>query len=67
MLLFYRLLQYDHWRYTFPAEDTTQIWAKVPSQALSDALVEAMKDKLVDCPIYNKKPVLTSDLYGLKC
>ena len=40
--------QYDHWRYTFPAEDTTQIWAKVPSQALSDALVEAMKDKLID-------------------
>ena len=40
--------QYDHWRYTFPAEDTTQIWAKVPSQALSDALVKAMKDKLVD-------------------
>ena len=40
--------QYDHWRYTFPAEDTTQIWAKVPSKALSDALVEAMKDKLVD-------------------
>ena len=32
--------QYDHWRYTFPAEDTTQIWAKVPSKALSDALVE---------------------------
>ena len=40
--------QYDRWRYTFPAEDTTQIWAKVPSKALSDALVEAMKDKLVD-------------------
>ena len=40
--------QYDHWRYTFPAEDTTQIWAKVPSQALSDALVKAMKGKLFD-------------------
>ncbi len=35
--------QYDHWRYTFPAEDTTQIWAKVPSQELSDMLVEAFK------------------------
>ena len=35
--------QYDRWRYTFPAEDTTQLWAKVPSQALSDMLVEALK------------------------
>lgn len=35
--------QYDHWRYTFPAEDTTQRWAKVPSQELSDLLVEAFK------------------------
>ena len=35
--------QYDRWRYTFPAEDTTQIWAKVPSQALSDMLIEALK------------------------
>ena len=35
--------QYDRWRYTFPAEDTTQRWAKVPSQELSDMLVEALK------------------------
>lgn len=35
--------QYDRWRYTFPAEDTTQLWAKVPSQELSDMLVEAFK------------------------
>ena len=35
--------QYDRWRYTFPAEDTTQLLAKVPSQALSDMLVEALK------------------------
>ncbi|HCR06857.1 MAG TPA: transcriptional regulator, partial [Ruminococcaceae bacterium] len=27
------------WRYHYPEFDTTQIWAKVPSQALSDALV----------------------------
>ena len=40
--------QYDRWRYTFPAEDTTQIWAKVPSQALSDAIIAAMKDSLTD-------------------
>ena len=38
--------QYDRWRYTFPAEDTTQGWAKVPSQQLSDAMVEAFKDRL---------------------
>lgn len=36
--------QYDHWRYTFPAEDTTQIWAKVPSQELSDMLIAALKE-----------------------
>lgn len=35
--------QYDCWRYTFPAEDTTQRWAKVPSQELGDLLVEAFK------------------------
>ncbi len=35
--------QYDRWRYTFPAEETTQLLAKVPSQALSDMLVEALK------------------------
>ena len=40
--------QYDRWRYTFPAEDTTQIWAKVPSQELSDMLIEAFKDKIED-------------------
>ena len=37
---------YDKWRYHYPAFDTTQIWAKVPSQELSDALVEALKDRL---------------------
>lgn len=39
---------YDNWRYYYPKFDTTQIWAKVPSQELSDALVEAFKDKLSD-------------------
>lgn len=36
--------RYDHWRYTFPAEDTTQRWAKVPSQELSDLLINALKE-----------------------
>ena len=38
--------KYDHWRYYYPKYDTTQLWAKVPSQELSDALAEAFKDKL---------------------
>ena len=38
--------QYDEWRYTYPEKDTTQRWAKVPSQELSDTLVEAFKNKL---------------------
>ena len=40
--------EYDKWRYHYPEFDTTQIWAKVPSQELSDALVEAFKDHLKD-------------------
>lgn len=39
---------YDEWRYNYPKYDTTRIWAKVPSQELSDAMVEAFKDKLKD-------------------
>lgn len=39
---------YDRWRYYFPKYDTTQPWVKIPSQALSDALVEKFKDKLKD-------------------
>lgn len=38
--------QYDQWRYHYPKYDTTQRWAKVPSQELSDALVEQFKDQL---------------------
>lgn len=37
---------YDQWRYNYPKFNTTQHWAKVPSQELSDSLVEAFKDKL---------------------
>jgi len=39
---------YDKWRYFYPEFDKTQIWAKVPSKELSDALVEALKDELKD-------------------
>ena len=40
--------EYDKWRYNYPRYDTSQLWASVPSQELSDALVEAFKDKLKD-------------------
>lgn len=38
--------EYDNWRYHYPRFDTTQHWAKVPSQELSDTLIETLKDKL---------------------
>ena len=38
--------EYDRWRYFYPKFDTSQQWAKMPSQALSDALIEVFKDKL---------------------
>lgn len=34
--------EYDQWRYRYPEFDTTQRWAKVPSQELSDALVKEL-------------------------
>lgn len=39
---------YDQWRYNYPKFDTTQHWAKVPSEESSDALAEAFKHKLPD-------------------
>lgn len=38
--------EYDQWRYNYPKFDTTQHWKKAPSKELSDALVEAFKDRL---------------------
>ena len=38
--------EYDQWRYNYPKFDTTQHWEKAPSKELSDALVEAFKDRL---------------------
>ena len=37
--------EYDQWRYRYPKFDTTQRWAKVPSQELSDFIVDAFKDQ----------------------
>lgn len=38
--------EYDKWRYNYPKYDETFGFVKVPSQQLSDAMVEAFKDKL---------------------
>lgn len=35
--------QYDQWRYNYPKLDTMQRWAKVPSQELSDFIVDTLK------------------------
>lgn len=40
--------EYDCWRYNYPKFDTESGWVKVPSQELSDAMVEAFKDHLKD-------------------
>lgn len=37
--------QYNQWRYRYPEFDTTQRWAKVSSQKLSDFIVEYLEDK----------------------
>lgn len=35
--------QYDEWRYKYPELDTNQHWAKVPSQVVSDMLMEELE------------------------
>ena len=37
--------EYDQWRYRYPEFDTTQKRVKVPSQELSDFLVDAFRDQ----------------------
>lgn len=38
--------EYDKWRYNYPKYDENSGYVKVPSQELSDILVEALKNKL---------------------
>ena len=38
--------EYDKWRYNYPKYDAASGYGKVPSQELSDAMVEAFKDRL---------------------
>ena len=35
--------EYDNWRYNYPRDDKTQIWAHVPSAGLMDSIIEDMK------------------------
>lgn len=37
---------YDKWRYNYPKYDEASGYVKVPSQQLSDAMLEAFKDRL---------------------
>ena len=37
---------YDKWRYSYPKYDKTSGYVKVPSQEVSEAMLEAFKDKL---------------------
>ena len=39
---------YDKWRYNYPKYDEASGYVKVPSQQLSDVMVEAFKDRLKD-------------------
>ena len=36
--------EYDRWRHYYPEYDNIQRWAKVPSQGLSNLLVDALKE-----------------------
>ena len=36
--------EYDNWRYKYPELDTHQVWAKVPSQEISDMLLAGLKE-----------------------
>lgn len=39
---------YDKWRYNYPKYDEISGYVKVPSQELSDVMIEAFKDRLKD-------------------
>ena len=38
--------EYDRWRYNYPPYDDTQTWGRVPSRELSDAMVNAVKNRM---------------------
>jgi len=40
--------EYDKWRHFYPEYDTTQQWAKTPSQELSDAMLKHLKPPIDD-------------------
>ena len=39
---------YDKWRYNYPKYDENSGYVKVPSQGLSDEMIEALKDRPKD-------------------
>lgn len=47
--------EYDKWRYKYPELDTHQIWAKVPSQAVSDMLIQEMNKLEKEQKVVNNK------------
>ena len=38
-------IEYDQWRYRYPELDTSDQWIKIPSEELSDYLVDVLKKK----------------------
>jgi len=38
--------QYDEWRYKYPELDTSKKWVKIPSQELSDSLLEELRKEM---------------------
>ena len=45
--------EYDRWRYKYPELDQAGRWAKIPSQTLSDALIEELKKE--EMPVRRQK------------
>jgi hypothetical protein len=40
LLFLFTKEEYNQWRYKYPELDTSKHWAKVPSQAVNDILME---------------------------
>ena len=54
--------KYDEWRYHYPEFDITQIWAKVPSQALSYEFLPAAKGFLNNMDLFVAQPPVNHSL-----
>ena len=47
--------EYDEWRYKYPELDQSKHWAKVPSQEVSDMLLEAFREEEIAAKKKSKK------------